>query len=717
MNWKDVLGFGWRSGVVLGALVGFQEGFLSSTVTSGSATAVPLTSIPKLIQVYFTPIFAEALGWGLILGLLALLLHLALRSWVPLFSDEDRFVPFFSGLAVTVVGGIYIFMLFNPTLRLNLLVSPTKLFFNLRLVFAGLLIGLAVGLVASIMRRSQAGPKIKALLVALGFWGIMLLPVLLWLNRVYLGYEFNATFFLVLAGFVGSVLLLTWITWRYLAARYQAGWRRGFFTRHQVTVVMLLLALCTFLPLMAKTAEFNFATFETDVEQDLNVILVSVDTLRADRLSIYDPEGPKTPSLDGMAREGVVFTNMQANSPWTLPSLCTIHTSMYPTAHGVDTMQDRLDDLRVTLAETLSDAGLMTGAVVSNGWLLEAFGANQGFQVYDHMKHRLRTQYWTSNIWFRVMRTFFPDTTRRQDTGDCSMHVGYAIDFLEANRENNFFFWLHVIDPHEPYVARDEWIAGAGKKYPSTKIPRLNSGGVVNYRRGVLLNEVDRKHVEDLYNREVERTDKEIGRFLDRVAELGLLRNTMVIFTADHGEEFWEHQDVSHGHTFFTEVMNVPLFIRMPDGYPVAQPRIESQVRLVDVAPTILDFFGLPSMEQAEGRSLLPLIRGEEDAEDWPAFYESMIYYREQKGYSDGRFKYILDEETGEDQLFDLAEDPEERRNLVEEDPERRLAMKGVLMDHLFEQRALYDGLEKSDGTAELDESTRAHLRAMGYIQ
>lgn len=717
MNWKDVLGFGWRSGVVLGALVGFQEGFLSSTVTSGASTAVPLTSIPKLIQVYFTPIFAEALGWGVILGVLALVLHLALRSWIPLFRDEDRFVPFFSGLATAVVSGAYVFMLFNPTLRFNMLVSPTKLFFNLRLVFAGLLIGLSVGLLAGRLRRSPAGQKYKALLVALGFWAILLLPVVLWVNRVYLDYRFNALFFLALAGFLAGLLLLTWLTWRYLSARYVAGWRRSYFTRHQVGLAMVLLALCAFLPLMAKQAEFNFATFETDVEQDLNVILVSVDTLRADRLSIYNPQGPKTPALDRMAGEGVVFTNTQANSPWTLPSLCTIHTSMYPTGHGVDSMQDRLDDLRVTLAEALSDSGLMTGAVVSNGWLLEAFGAHQGFRVYDHMKHRLRTQYWAANIWFRVMRTFFRDTTARQDTSDCSMHVGYALDFLQANRENNFFFWLHVIDPHEPYIARDEWVAEAGKKYPSTKIPRLNSGGVVNYRKGIKLGEVDRKHVEDLYNSEVERTDREIGKFLDRVAEMGLLRNTMVIFTADHGEEFWEHQDVSHGHTFYTEVMNVPLFIRMPDGYPVARRRIESQVRLVDVAPTILDFLGLPPMDLAEGRSLLPLIRGEEEPEDRPAFYESMIYYREQKGYSDGRFKYILDEETGEDQLFDLVADPEEKWNLVEEDPERRLAMKGVLMDHLFTQRALYDRLDKSDSTAELDESTKAHLRAMGYIQ
>ncbi len=392
MNWKDVLGFGWRTGVVLGALLGFQEGFLSTTVTSGASTGVPLTSIPKLIQVFFTPIFAEAVGWGLVLGLLALLLYLIFGRRYPLFRDEDRFVPFFSGLATAVVVTIFIFMMFNPSVKLHLMVNPSKIFFNLRLIFAGLFIGLAVGMLAGRMRRYPGAPKLKALMVAFGLWAILLTPPLLWVNRVYLKYEFNAKFFLILAGFLGGLLLLTWATWRFLAPRYQAGWRRSFFTRHQLTLVLLLLACCTFLPLAAKKAQFSMATVETTARQNLNVILISVDTLRGDRLSVSDPLGPQTPNLDQLARDGVVFTSMQANSPWTLPSLCTIHTSMYPTAHGVTSMQDRLDDLRVTLAETLEDAGMMTGAVVSNGWLLEAFGAHQGFRFYDHMKHRLRTQ-------------------------------------------------------------------------------------------------------------------------------------------------------------------------------------------------------------------------------------------------------------------------------------------------------------------------------------
>ncbi len=274
-----------------------------------------------------------------------------------------------------------------------------------------------------------------------------------------------------------------------------------------------------------------------------------------------------------------------------------------------------------------------------------------------------------------------------------------------------------MIDPHEPYIARGQWTEEAGKKYRSTKIPPLNSGMVVGYRKGLMLEEVDRLHVEDLYNREVEYTDRQIGRLLDRVRELGLLENTMIIFTSDHGEEFWEHHDVSHGHTFFTEVVRVPLVIRLPDGYAVANRQIDSQVRLVDVAPTILDFLGLPPLELAEGQSLLPLIRGEEEPLDRPAFYESMIYYRDLKGYCDGQFKYVLDEDTGEDQLYDLASDPQEQINIADLDPERRLAMKSVLMDHLSRQRSLYDTLEKSDGTAELDEATRAHLRALGYMQ
>jgi len=717
MNWKEILGFGWRAGVVLGGLLGFQEGFVSSTVTSGPSTNIPLTSIPKLIQVFYTPIFAEALLWGVAMALLALLLYLVLGRFTPLFREEARFVPFFSGLATGLVGGVYLFTMFNPSYSLHLMITPSMLFFNMRLVLAGVLIAMAVGLLAARVHGRPGWLPWKGFLAAFGFWTIVIVPLVLWVNRVYLDYTLNAKFILCLGGFFVLLLLCSWATGRFLAVRYREGRGRSIVARHQLTMVLLLLAGCTFLPMMAKTAEFNLARVASTAEQDLNVALISVDTLRADRLSVYNPDGPRTPNLDRLAAEGVVFTATQTLSPWTLPSLCTIHTSMYPTAHGVTSTKDRLDDLRVTLAETLSDAGLMTGAVVSNGWLLEVFGANQGFRVYDHLSHRQRTYYWVGNIWFRLVRNIFRRNTPRVDTGDSSFHVRYALEFLEDNRGNNFFLWLHAIDPHEPYVARDRWREEAGLTYKSLQIPRFNSGKVVDFRKGILLKEKDRLHVEDLYNREVEYTDAQLGVLLDRMAEMGLMKNTMIIFTSDHGEEFWEHSDVSHGHSYFTELMRVPMIIRLPDGYPVVRRRIDAQVRLIDVAPTILDYLGQSDMVQAEGESLLPLITGEEEPTDRPAFYESMIYYRELKGYSDGEFKYVLDEETGEDQLYHLGDDHGERVDIAADDPERRLAMKSTLMDHLKRQRALYDSLDKSDGTAEMDEATRAHLRALGYLQ
>jgi arylsulfatase A-like enzyme len=723
-GWKWYAGFGWKVGVVIGGCIGFQEGFLAATVKSDSATNVPLTRVVQLVQVYFTPILAEMLFWGL-LGLLgALVLHLAFGRWFRPCGTRDGFIPLFSGLMAGLGNSVFVFFLLNSRIGLAMLIDPQKLLFNLRLVLSGVLVGVAVGFMVRTLRARARGHRVKSLLVAFSLWALLLTPAAMWVNRVHLKFSFSLLFFGVSALFLLLLAAATWLTAAWLSPRYLKGTSRYPLVRHLSVVVVLLFALPVFLP--------TFLAGPADAEVrpagpgrgvlDRNVILISVDTLRADRISSSGNDPCNTPNIDRLAEEGILFSRAQAPAPWTLSSICSILTSMYPTAHGVLKMQDQLDRLRETVTEKVAAGGYNTAAVVSNGWLLEPFGVDQGFAVFDHMKHRLRAAYWAGHLWYRAIhpawRRFSPAGDEVQDdTADCALNLEYALQFLEANRSGNFFFWLHVIDPHEPYVARDRWIADAGRDYQGHQIDRLNSGLVISFRGGRVLDRGDRRHIEDLYNREVEYTDMVLGRFLDRIYQLGLTRNTMIIFTSDHGEEFWEHDNVSHGHTCFTELVNVPLIIRPADEEQVARSRsIAAQVSLVDLAPTILDFLGLPGLDHAEGQSLLPVIRGEEQPADRPAFYEAMAYFGEKKAVSDGRFKFVLTEETGREELYDLLEDPGEQRNLVHERPELKLELKGLLMDHLTSQRELASSLETSGEKAEIDADTRAHLRALGYL-
>lgn len=720
-GWKWFAGVGWKVGVVIGGCIGFQEGFLSATIKSGASTRIPLTHVAQLVQVYFTPVLAEMILWGLTGLVLALLLH-----FVPgrMFRAADGFVPFFSGLMAGLGNTVFVFFLLNSRFTLNMLLEPTKLLFNMRLLLSGLLTGLAVGFLVYVVRSRTWGHRVKAILVAFSLWGLLLTPLALWINRVHLKFSFSPVFFGVCGLFLLVLVGGIWLMSAWLSPRYLRGTRRYPLVRHLATLVVLLLALPVFLPNFAGSAapEDPVAGKASGV-LDRNVILISVDTLRADRITSSDNDPCRTPNIDRLADEGVLFSRAQAPSPWTLSSLCSVLTSMYPTGHGVMSMHDQLDSMRETVAEKAAAGGYHTAAVVSNGWLLEPFGAHQGFAVFDHMKHRSRTAYWSGHLWSRAVgrmwRRLMPVEEKGldDDTADCALNLKYALQFLEANRTGNFFFWLHVIDPHEPYVARGRWIADAGKDYEGKGIPRLSSGMMISYRGGKVLDRGDRRHIEDLYNREVEYTDMILGQFLDRVRELGLNRNTMIIFTSDHGEEFWEHDDISHGHTCFSELVNVPLIIRPADEEPVERDRsIEAQVSLVDLAPTMLEFLGLPDLDYAEGQSLLPVIRGEEEPLDRPAFYEAMAYFGEKKAVSNGRYKYVLTEVDGREELYDLLEDPGEQWNLVHQQPELKLELKGLLMDHLARQRDLASALETSGQKAEIDADTRAHLRALGYL-
>jgi arylsulfatase A-like enzyme len=644
----------------------------------------------------------------------ALLLLLLMKFWRPEPGTENAW---FDSMVAGMVGGgavmlITVFRTF-PSLAPSFLLKIDSIVGLLRLAGVAVLAGVAF----QVLARKFAG---KAFLSAL-----------------------------VMAAISVALPAVPWSYWGLRNESHPLGGRPGFFIGLTVTVVVFL-AILLLLNRLLRNRErsrqvkswwfglvslgvaagallpiiFSSGPVVSDeainVEGDRNVILFTVDTLRADAVDLGDPASSPTPHLARLAAQGTRFDNTQAQCPWTLPSLASMMTSIHPSGQGLLSARQRLDSARQTLAEAMTEAGYLTQAVVCNAWLTDDFGLHQGFTGYIHVWEEGASEYWMDTIWIRLTRRFNPEFLKPPNTHDSKEMVNRAIEFIRSNKQSNFFLWVHVIDPHDPYAPLGRYRAMAAEGYRG-KLPRRNSGNINMLRRGRRLEAEDRAHLRKLYDLEVRYTDEQFGRLIEVVEELGLMDKTLVAFTSDHGEEFWDHENIGHGHTLYDEVTRVPLVIKPPAGMePV--PQVTSQVRLIDLAPTILDLVDLQPLAEGQGESLVPLMTGEESGEtagDRLSFAEALIYFGEKKSVDDGRYRFILSPNSGREELYDLEADPEATRNLVQELPEEAARLRAELTRHLRSQEEYLDSLDKIEGVGEkvLDSRMRERLQKLGYLQ
>jgi arylsulfatase A-like enzyme len=397
-----------------------------------------------------------------------------------------------------------------------------------------------------------------------------------------------------------------------------------------------------------------------------NLLLITVDTLRADHLSTYGHERPTSPRIDALALSGVVFEDAQAHASWTLPAMASLMTSHVSTTHGCWTMEDRLDDSYPTLAELLSDAGWTTAGVPSHTFIGSRYGFAQGFDDFD--EELVKEQEALSH---------------RAITSDKVSDKGIAWLNQHAGSDRPFFLWLHYFDPHERYLRHEEFTRRVAT--PS------------------------RKEV-SLYDGEIAFTDHHIGRVLDTLDALGITDRTLVVLTADHGEEFGDHGGVSHGDTLFTEVVRVPLILRVPG---VAPARVAGTVRIIDVLPTVLELLDVP-VPVVAGASLAPALAGESLAPR-PALGELRL--REGKHVDSltfGRWKLVVDLSGDRTLLFDREMDPTETMDVAAMEPD----VVDELSSHLqilIGQAALVGESFQQGAHVELDDNDRAMLDDLGY--
>jgi arylsulfatase A-like enzyme len=430
-----------------------------------------------------------------------------------------------------------------------------------------------------------------------------------------------------------------------------------------------------------------------------NVIVLLEDTLRADHVSAYGHPRPTSPAKDRLAAQGVLFEHAFAQAPTTRPSCPSLMTALYPSATGVWTHEQMLDDRYLTLAEILRSQGFATASFVQNSNAGRSAGLHQGF---DHLFERPTTE------------------------GHENVYAGPVADWLERHGHRNFFLYLHVIDPHGAYDPPKPWdswfraLDGHGtrvrrnaKRFDPEYVKRPTLEG----RRA-------------LYDGEIRHNDAWLEKLVARLEAAGSLDDTLWVFVSDHGEHFGEHERGGqpldgHRPPGYLQVLRVPLILVRPGLLPAGR-RIDAPVQLVDVVPTILELTGIETRDLLlQGESLRPLIDGRRDA-----YWRRRIVISEEpdawRGREDrqlsasafyDRWHFLSSRTHPEPLLFDYRSDPREQSPLAGREREREVLTR-VLVELKEVNLAFWRQMTReADGAIEYDPSALEQLRELGYLE
>lgn len=428
---------------------------------------------------------------------------------------------------------------------------------------------------------------------------------------------------------------------------------------------------------------------EPELTPPKGLILISLDTLRADRVGLHRGGRSITPWLDRLASDGVLFEQCYAQAPSTLPSHASILTSLLPPHHGAYfSRKSKLSAGVVTIAEILSRAGYRTASFNGGAQLAAVWGLHRGFDRYESDATKRQTE---SGVVVRDHRLI--------------QGVEKTIRWLEEGDPRPFFVFLHSFEVHSPYTPSradvealgDVVVEGYREHVSVDHLKAINAGEVsLDYEQ--------RRQIRDAYNAEVISADRATGRLIVALEEMGLYQDTMIIFTSDHGEEFGEHGRMGwHSHTLFDELLQVPLIIKFPRGR-FAGTRVATQVRSIDIAPTALGNLAIEIPPQFVGEDLSSRA---ESGWDWdlPA-----LSYRDTP---EGIDRWSLREKRwklNQDRLYDLRDDAAE---LVDRSGEES-GVKEMLQRTsraMLEERPLV-GVTSTKPAAETEEN----LRALGYL-
>lgn len=405
------------------------------------------------------------------------------------------------------------------------------------------------------------------------------------------------------------------------------------------------------------------------------VILISIDTLRADHLSSYGDRHARTPNIDSLGEGGTVFRQVSSQIPLTLPSHFSLFTSSYPFSNRVEENAEQCPANAATLARVLHDRGYRTAAFIGAVYLERELGFDQGFDFYDSPFSFTAFSSLAGSMFFGDRNS---NPLHARDRRDGPLVVRAALQWLRENRNQPAFAFLHFFDLHQPY------------RLPAS-FPRR--AGLTDY------------------DAELEYIDQLIGAFRGALVRDGWWDRSLVMLVSDHGEGLGEHGEQTHGYFIYQSTLHVPLIVHWPSGSGDRPRSVEQPAGLIDVAPTILDFLHIPAPTSFAGRSLLPSLHGAGDGAD---VYGESTYSHDAFGWAvlrslrAGKYKYIA---APKPELYDLETDPGEMKNVIAAHP----AETKTLQERLEKLMASHAPARPASANSLSPEKLRA-LQSLGYI-
>lgn len=394
----------------------------------------------------------------------------------------------------------------------------------------------------------------------------------------------------------------------------------------------------------------------------VNVVVITIDTLRADHLGCYGYKQIRTPNIDALAGDAVKFDRAYTPVPVTLPSHSAMFTGTYPPLSGMhDFSANVLSPQQPTLATVLKQNGYTTGAVVASAVLDSRFGLNQGFDFYyDH---------------FDFSRLQESNLDQMERPGN--VVADETLAWLAKNYQKKFFLWMHLYDPHHPYNPPPPY---------------------------------DKDYASQPYDGEIAFADAQVGRLLSFLKEKGLYPNTLIVLAGDHGEGLGEHGEKTHGFFIYNSTLHVPFIIHLP---AMAAKQIDTPVCLADLMPTVLSALGIAAPPKVQGRNLMPLMKGEARADDRALYSETFLprlhfNWSELRGAQNASYHFI---DAPKPELYDLKKDPGETQNLIAAKKavgeEMRAKLTGLVRDY----SASHEMAQKTG----LDPALMERLKSLGY--
>jgi arylsulfatase A-like enzyme len=439
-----------------------------------------------------------------------------------------------------------------------------------------------------------------------------------------------------------------------------------------------------------------FQKTDSKKQDEINVILISLDTLRADHLGCYGYTRNTSPHIDSLAQDSAVFQNAFSQSPWTLPSHTSMLTALNPYHHQVYLKEEKMHPSIITVADILRVNHYLCGGITAGGYVSEEFGFAKGFDNYRGERY----------IAYSV------DEARQ-----ISLH---SQEWLEKNKDKKFFLFLHTYQIHDPYFAHENitesYVQGSliWKKMPLAKFL-----GNQQEKRKYPFSEKEKENLVGLYDGEIKYTDEVlIAPLIRKLKELDLYDRTMIILTSDHGEEFYDHDSWLHSHTLYDELINVPLIVKFPESKNRGK-RIDTIVRSIDIMPTLLEEADIDySPFEIDGKSLVPIVKGKEKKNR--VFISDFTH----KGSEELRpavvatnkdfYKIIVNRRSSPPKisLFNLRNDPLERISL--EEAKSKLVRE--LFNSILEHYQNFKPVQGKSQRAIIDKKLEERLKALGYI-